>query len=335
MKSKYQELSIDIINLDFDNPRIAKFLELYGKDTITSEAISLALGGGTDDKNGTSYSSLKESIKANQGIIHPIIVNRTNDGIYIVIEGNTRLQIYREFKESGVPGDWDSIRAIVYQNLTEQEIHAIRLQSHLVGPREWDPYSKAKYLNFLSNSEKMPMTQIISFCGGKSSEVKKYIDAYNDMERFYRKNLNNDSEFDQREFSKFIEFQNRGIKEALVYNKFDRDDYAKWVIEGNIDTATNVRKLPLILKNEEAREVFLKSNITEATKILALGEIEPNALRNMQYYQLASQLATQLKKIEYQEILKLKNDPRHEDKKNCLFDVLDELNTVIDVLKEE
>lgn len=335
MKSEYKELNINDIELDFDNPRIAKYLEQYGKNEITSEAISLALGGGTDDKNGTSYSSLKESIKANKGIIHPIIVNKDNESRFVVIEGNTRVQIYREFKENGTPGEWDKIRAILYHDLSDSETHAIRLQSHLVGPREWDPYSKAKYLNYLSNQEKMPISQIISFCGGKTNEIKRFIDAYNDMEKYYRTNLDDDSEFDQREFSKFFELQNRGIKDALVINKFDRGDFAKWVINGNIDTAQNVRKLPVVLKNLDARKVFLNSNITEAVKVVAVEEVAPSNLKQIQYDQLALELANQLRKIEYQEILKLKNDRRYEDKKNSLFDVLDELNTVIDVLKEE
>lgn len=333
MISEYQELNVSKIELDFDNPRIAKYLEQYGRDEVTSEAISLALGGGTDDKNGASYSSLKESIKANEGIIHPIIVNRNLDGKRIVIEGNTRVQIYKEFKESEVPGNWDSIRAIVYNNLSESEIHAIRLQSHLVGPREWDPYSKAKYLNFLSNNKKLPISQIISFCGGKSNEVKKFIDAYNDMEKFYRENLDDDSEFDQREFSKFMELQNRSVKDSLVINKFDRNDFAKWVINGNIDTAQNVRKLPPVLKNIESRKVFLKSNVSDAVKVLAVEEFDINSLEDISYEQLAAELSKRMKNIKYQEIKSLKYDPRFEEKRNTLFDALDELSGVVDELK--
>jgi len=335
MKSEYQEINIDEINLDFNNPRIAKYLEQYNKEEITSEAISLALGGGSDDKNGTSYSSLKESIKSNQGIIHPIIINQTSDGKYIVIEGNTRVQIYKEFLRAKVPGDWHFIRSIVYHNLSEDYIHAIRLQSHLVGPRDWDPYSKAKYLNFLSNSEKLPIQQIISFCGGKTNEIKKFIDAYNDMENYYRKNLDDDSEFDQRDFSKFMELQNRSIKDALVTNKYDVNNFAKWVIDGNIDTAQNVRKLPLVLKNNEAKKVFLKYNISEAVKVLAVEEIDLNSLGEIPYEILASELAKRLKNIKYQEVKNLRTDPRYDEKKVILFDVLDELIIVTDDIKEE
>ena len=125
-----------------------------------------------------SYSVLKESIKVNGGIINPIIVNRYPDGQLVVIEGNTRVQIYKEFVESDPDGPWKSIIAIVYDNLPDYKIHAIRLQTHLVGPRDWDAYSKAKYLHQLSDIDKMPMATIISFCGGKTQEIRKLIDAY-------------------------------------------------------------------------------------------------------------------------------------------------------------
>lgn len=260
---KFMNLVIENIELDMNNPRIAKFIEMYDKDTLNSEQLALALGSGVEDSNQTNYSSLYNSIKTNKGIIHPIIVNHQSDGKYVVIEGNTRVQIYKEFKENNVDGNWDIIPAMVYEQLSENQIHAIRLQSHLVGPRQWDPYSKAKYLNYLSNEQNLPMTQVIDFCGGKKSEIIKLINAYQDMEKHYRPLLEADDMFDQRDFSKFLELQNNNIKQALL-SKFSLDDFSKWVIEGNIDAAINVRRLPEILKNEEATKMLLKSNIKAA-----------------------------------------------------------------------
>lgn len=335
MQSRYMELKVDKIELDFDNPRIAKYVEQYGKNQITSEALSLALGGGSDDKSGTSYSSLKESIKSNGGIIHPIIVNKNIDDKYVVIEGNTRVQIYKEFFQNNVPGEWNQIRAIVYENLDEREIHAIRLQSHLVGPRDWDPYSKAKYLNYLSNYKKLPMSQIVSFCGGKQTEVTKLISAYNDMEKYYRLNLDDDSEFDQRDFSKFVELQNSSIKEALVMHKFDVNDFSKWVINGNVDTAMNVRKIPAILKNTEATKIFLKSNISDSWKSLAIEEAEAMSLKSVPYNVLASELAKRLESFELKEVECLRNDPRCEDKKTSVMDAFKWLEWLMDYINED
>ena len=59
MKPEFRELNIENIQLDMENPRIAKYIEIYGKEDLNSEVISLALGGGTNDEKGTSYNTLK------------------------------------------------------------------------------------------------------------------------------------------------------------------------------------------------------------------------------------------------------------------------------------
>ena len=86
----YVELKIDEIELDKSNPRISNYLELYDENEMTSDTMALLLGTTTD-----ACASLRESIRENGGIVHPIIVNHFSDGRYVVIEGNTRLQIYR------------------------------------------------------------------------------------------------------------------------------------------------------------------------------------------------------------------------------------------------
>lgn len=68
--SDYVELSIDDIELDRSNPRIANYLDLYDEDELTSDTMALLLGTTSD-----SCASLRESIKENGGIVHPIIVN--------------------------------------------------------------------------------------------------------------------------------------------------------------------------------------------------------------------------------------------------------------------
>lgn len=147
MMSTYIEIPVEDIELDKSNPRIARGIAYYGEN-ITSETMALLLGSTSE-----ACASLRESIRENGGIIHPIVVNKRTGNSYVVIEGNTRLQIYKDFIKNGVPGNWTTIRAIVYDNLDTERIHAIRLQAHLIGPREWDPYSKAMYLHYLADVE--------------------------------------------------------------------------------------------------------------------------------------------------------------------------------------
>src|SRR5262249_15642864 len=151
------------IQLDRSNPRIRKFLEMYGEDP-TPEQIFQALGAGGDEEggaSGTTFEKLKNSIITNGGVIQPVILNRHEDGTLVCLDGNTRLPLYKSFPAEKVEGKWETIPALVHKNLSEAEIDAIRLQVHLVGPRAWDPYSKAKYLHHLRTQEHLPFAMIV------------------------------------------------------------------------------------------------------------------------------------------------------------------------------
>ena len=314
MKSSYtiQNVDIEAVELDINNPRIAKFIEMYG-DEVTADKIALALGVGdsSSDSSSTTFQSLKASIRTNGGVIHPIIINRDAEGKLLVIEGNTRVAIYKEFKEGGIKGNWDKIPAVVYDSMAQEEIDSIRLQAHLVGPRPWDPYSKAKYLNYLRNTELLTFKQIVDYCGGREGEVKDYIEAYNEMERYYRPLLDSDDDFDQKRFSAFVELQNKSVRDAIVNNGFDFSNFSQWVIDFKIHPLQSVRKLPLILKNKKARDAFIKfpgkGAIDEALK-----QIEQPAtdavLQEATLEQLAREITKRILALPYEKFEELKEN---------------------------
>lgn len=334
-KSFYKELNINEIKLDINNPRIKMYLENYSE--ITAEGIALALNSSASD-GSTSFISLKESIRVNKGIITPILVNMTAENDYTVIEGNTRLQIYKDFAASDPEGPWNTIRCIVYENLSDEEIHAIRLQSHMVGPRDWDAYSKAKYLDQLSNVDKLPMSVIVSFCGGKKNEIIKLVNAYRDMQENYIP-LVKDCGYDPepKDFSKFAELQNKAIIDILILKGYTKKDFAKWVMDKNIDTAQNVRLLPQILKDPAAKAEFLRTNITEAYKKLNISNNQNTVnLEQVNYLSLAQELAFKLRKIEWYEVKSIgDNSTEGQNKKALLESLRDEINGILDYNSEE
>lgn len=303
--STFIRLPLDRVELDITNPRIAKFIEMYGGD-ITAEQMSLALGAGETptDANSTTFYSLRESIRTYGGIIHPIIVNSHPDGRCVVIEGNTRALIFREFKKQKVEGDWDTIPAMVYEDLSQKDIDAIRLQAHLVGPRDWDPYSKAKYLDHLRNAKHLTMDQIVDFCGGRKREVLDYIAAFNDMEEHYRP-LVTDDQFDQSRFSAFVELQRPRVKQAIVNHKFTYGDFSKWVMDGLISPLNMVRQLPRILDNPKSRAVFLEAGAHEAMKLLEVPEVV-DSLKDISLEDLARELSRRVLGMTYSELQRLR-----------------------------
>ena len=303
----FQRIPVDELELDSRNPRVARVIEMYG-DSVTPEQMGLALGAGGDAStgNGTTFHSLRESIRTSRGIIHPITVNSTK-GKSVVIEGNTRTLIYREFRDRGYEGNWSTIPAIVYEDLSPQAIDGIRLQSHLVGPRDWEPYSKAKYLDYLRNSEHLPMSQVIDFCGGRKSEVLEYIGAYQDMETYYRPILDSDDQFDPQRFSSFAELQKARIQTTLLETKHTKADFASWVKDELISPQNLVRQLPMILRDPEAKMVFLNEGAREAVKVLDRPSPD-EALNHATLEELARELTKRILTMQYRELRRLQED---------------------------
>ena len=301
-------LPVETLVLDASNPRVARYIEMYGGE-VTDEQMSLALGAANYEQgeSTTTFQSLRASIRTHGGLIHPILVNRETDNRLVVIEGNTRALIYRQFGSDDGSGRWDEIPAIVYGQLDVREIDAIRLQAHLVGPRQWDPYSKAKYLDYLSNSEHLTTDQIIDFCGGQKTEVHRFIDAYNDMEDHYRPLLASDDQFDPTRFSAFVEMQAPRVQEALVTSGYTKTDFAGWVNDQLLYPLDRVRKLPAILANPRARSVFLTDGAREAEKVLdSPSTVE--ALEDATLIQLANVLLDRIDKMSYTDLRRLRED---------------------------
>ena len=172
------------------------------------------------------------------------------------------------------------------------------------------------------------MNQIIDFCGGKTSEIMKFIHAYQDMEKYYRPQLEADDEFDQREFSKFFELQNTSVKEAVL-SKFTLENYAKWVIDGIVDTAINVRKLPQILKDEEATKILLKSNIKEAYEKTITNKPEYKDLNTVSLEQLCVELTNRIYNMQLKDYKDIK------DGNNELGAALTNLKSTVDWFVED
>jgi len=300
---------VEQIELDESNPRIAHFLE-HLERPYTAEQIFIALGAGGDEDGagGPSFQKLKQSIITSGGIIQPVILRQTDKDKYVCIEGNTRVQLYKDFVGSGRPGEWETIPAVIHKNINDEQVHAIRLQAHLVGPRPWNPYSKAKYLVHLRNEDHFPLARLVDLCGGSERTIVESITAFEDMEHYYRPQLESDEDFDTTRFSGFVELQKSGVKEAIIRAGFNLDDFSRWIIDGKIEKLAHVRWLPKVLRDKHSTAIFVNSGIEEAIRQTDLPDLG-KALQDATLVSLARALTEGLRRIEYGEVKKLKEDP--------------------------
>lgn len=342
MLDRHEMLDIGTIDFDKDNPRIKKALEKY-RGNINEERIRFALRAAADDSSSvSSYNRLKGSIRANKGISTPITVVQDGER-KICIDGNTRLSIYRELHEKGAKGDWSKIQARVLYDARPPDIESIRVTAHLVGAREWPPYEKARYLNHLRHEELMDYDDMINLCGGNKKDIERQIDAYNDMNDYYR-NIVDDSAFHIDRFSGFVELQRTNIKEAIFQAGFELKDFGEWIRDGKIFRLESVRRLPAVLSNDEAKKVFLEGGVGSIDDAIKVYEQKQQterggksdaetALQDATLHQLAKILARRILDLPRSEWKSLRD--RDYDDADEEIRVLEDLSDqLVDLLKD-
>lgn len=320
MIENHKMLKVEEIDFDTENPRIKMALEKYG-DQLNAERIHFALRSATDGERGTSsYASLRDSILTSRGVISPIkVINKDDE--YVCIDGNTRLAIYKQFLRENVEGPWSEIKAVVLDDADQRDIETIRVSAHLVGSREWPAYEKARYLHYLRNSRFMDYNEMIALCGGNKLQIEREIDAYHDMNEYYR-DVVDDTAFHIDRFSGFRELQKPRIKEAIFEAGLELKDFGEWIRDGKIYRLEDVRDLPTVLRDDEAKEIFLTGelrSIQKATEFLnRKAEKEAGqtgieiTLETASIYQLAETLSRRINDLPYSEVRALKNR-EHDD----------------------
>ncbi len=152
-----QEVPVDLIDLDPENPRIRAAIERQGLQDPTEAQLSFHLSAAVNSvgSGGHGYRRLRESIKAAGRAYQPVSLIRLDSPSaggreYLCVDGNTRVAIYRDLAENKVPGEWATINAEIIEPEDEEDrvraVEYIRMISHIVGAREWSPYRQAKYL---------------------------------------------------------------------------------------------------------------------------------------------------------------------------------------------
>ena len=266
---EYAQIDITKIRLDPDNPRIAdKIQEIkFSSSAEMNDYISTYLRGDVGNtENGPSCEELKKSIYKSGGIIEPIILQKEKDS-YLCVEGNTRLSIYIYFSTQ-FPEEkkWQSIPALVHKDLTVHEIDELRLQAHFVGKKEWTPYAKGRYVTQLVNNG-TKLSDIKEIIGGSDNKVRANYYAYKIFKEDYENLFKSEEDNKFADKTKFSMFTLVGdgskINTALESRGLKTADYAKWVKDGKISSANDVRRfMDKVLLNDEVYKEFNKSNKT-------------------------------------------------------------------------
>jgi len=223
---------IDQSKLQFyvDNPRIYSLLRASGEipdqDEICRQLQELE-----------HVKELKEDIRANGGLIDPLIVR---DGDLVVLEGNSRLAAYR-FLVKNDPIKWAKVRCQVLPGtIDEKLVFALLGQYHIKGKKDWAPYEKAGFLYRRHKTHSLDLSVVALELGIPTGEARHLVEVYEFMIAH--------NEQDRERWSYYDEYlkSNRIKKARQEYAGFD-EFIVKEIRSQNISKAMDLRdKLPTI-----------------------------------------------------------------------------------------
>lgn len=174
-KTEYSIREEELLHADLkfypENPRVYSFLDVANgvPDQATIEEVMIDMD---------HVKQLKESIKANGGLIDPLIIR---DGDFVVLEGNSRLAAYRILQKQD-PIKWAKVKCkILPADISDKSIFTLLGQYHIVGRKDWSPYEQAGYLYRRREKSKQPIDFIAEELGITLSKAKRFVEVYQFM----------------------------------------------------------------------------------------------------------------------------------------------------------
>ena len=265
----HDQIPLERCHLDQNNPRIRYRLQLEA-DGKKLEDVILSM---------PEVKALRRDIEKSGGLRERIIAQENGDGTWKIREGNCRTVCYLSLRDKN-PKDprWKKIPArILPRNVDEKAIAILLSDFHVAGKIKWGAHEKAGQVYFMANVLGMPMDDIAIYLRTSKSTVKRYLDAYALMvDRFLKIDNGKYANAGERKWSYFDElYKRKELKNELKNNPEFGDDFCRWVGDGRIPKPVNVRQLPNILQQPDARKKLEKGGtFNEVMKVLEAHEPE-------------------------------------------------------------
>lgn len=209
----------------------------------------------------TSVKNLIPEIKRHGGLIESILIRHDTKE---VIEGNSRLAVYRKLKdeqytkEDKYTDEWDMIPCDIISGLTERQQAAFLNQIHVKGKTQWSAYEKANFA-YVRKERKWKVDDIAKLFGETPPTIYKRIKVIDLMKQ------NGDT---QRSHFSYYDVL---VRNAEILKKIDKGELKRVLEdikqlgekeENNSFTAQELRKkLPAVLKKPKISKKYEKGEI--------------------------------------------------------------------------
>lgn len=239
---------IDLLKYDPKNIRLA---HLSTNDENTFERHLLKIG---------TVSKLERDIIFDRVVSEPLIILK-ND---VVIEGNRRLCACRQIVKKIIEGkyvnlnknDFEYLKCkVIPDNLPPEGVSLYLLTAHLRMKKAWQLFNRAKYIHDLHIEHKWSKNKLSERLGISKPTVYKMIKAH-DLTMKYKQHYGLSDNVWYKKYSYFWQLLTTKGLEEIVQNNKKILEYMEWIFFNKFKAYQEVRKLPYIMKNKRAFEVF-------------------------------------------------------------------------------
>ena len=169
--ARHERVPIDQLHFLPDNPRVyATIREMPGFSALTPEERQILIYERLLEE--PSVKNLIPEIRRDGGLQDPIIVRWDRRQ---VIEGNSRLAVYRKLRDDTGEDQWDHIRCLVVSELTNDQQTRLLAQTHLHGKTEWSPYAQALFCFRWVEERRKDIATLVALSGLTPHAVKKNV----------------------------------------------------------------------------------------------------------------------------------------------------------------
>lgn len=274
---------IDTLKFFKDNPRVYSVVrEIPGFDNFTEEEkqekIFEKLLGEPSVKN------LREEIKRHGGLLEPIVVAMNT---WEVIEGNSRLAVYKELHDSQAEGEWGLIPCKLISKFEDDELAAYLSQIHIKGKTKWTAYEKYNFahVRFVKSTQNgspkgEAYSQIAHLFGESEATIRHRIKVINLMEEKQDNVRGNLSYYDVlvRNSDSLKMIEGGGLNRLLEEIKCsggEEEDEKEFTAQEMRRALPNLIRKPKLLKQYEGGKIAFK----EAASRAEVSECKQNVVR--------------------------------------------------------
>jgi hypothetical protein len=254
------ETPLDDIKLD---PLNVRFLHISKK--LTDKEVEEIIW-----KEADTQELYKQILSAGGLFQEPVLNSRL-----VVIEGNRRVVCLRKLKQEAnkgelpgiAKGQFDKVNCKVLPEGTSPQIIDIFLATiHVKGKKPWNAFNKAKHIFNLHELRGLSYDDLAKKLGMSKPTIIRAVEVYSATENYGKKYTDDQEWF--RKFTYFDELYKR--KDLGVFRKDlkNLEKFENWVYHKKLDDVREVRKLALLMQDNDAIKEFEKKGFDAAMNIL-------------------------------------------------------------------